>query len=104
METLGRSSVEDPAELHLLTSWEQDRGRVREARLLSVVERQHGHEKAQSFGAQARRQAGRKTEAPHDRTTARAQRFGSVLTHVERTDGGAADGLAAAGQGDGPPG
>ena len=37
METLGRSSVEDPAELHLLTSWEQDRGRVREARLLSVA-------------------------------------------------------------------
>src|ERR1039457_3739239 len=37
METLGPSSVEDPAELHLLTSWEQDRGRVREARLLSVA-------------------------------------------------------------------
>jgi TonB family protein len=37
METLVRSSVEDPAELHLLTSWEQDRGRVREARLLSVA-------------------------------------------------------------------
>jgi TonB family protein len=37
METLVRSSVEDPAELHLLTSWGQDRGRVREARLLSVA-------------------------------------------------------------------
>src|ERR1017187_8360932 len=37
METLGRSSVEDPAELHLLTSWQQDRGRVREAGLLSVA-------------------------------------------------------------------
>jgi TonB family protein len=37
METLVRSSVEDPAEVHLLTSWEQDRGRVREAGLLSVV-------------------------------------------------------------------
>src|ERR1035438_7113932 len=37
METLVRSSVEDPAELHLLTSWEQDRGRVRKARLLSVA-------------------------------------------------------------------
>jgi TonB family protein len=37
METLVRSSVEDPAELHLLTSWEQDRGRVREAGLLSVA-------------------------------------------------------------------
>src|ERR1017187_9108956 len=37
METLVRSSVQDPAELHLLTSWEQDRGRVREAGLLSVL-------------------------------------------------------------------
>ena len=37
METLVRSSVEDPAELHLLTSWQQDRGRVREAGLLSVA-------------------------------------------------------------------
>jgi TonB family protein len=37
METLVRSSVENPAELHLLTSWEQDRGRVREAGLLSVA-------------------------------------------------------------------
>jgi outer membrane biosynthesis protein TonB len=37
METLVRSSVEDPAELHLLTSWGQDRGRVREARLLSIA-------------------------------------------------------------------
>ena len=37
METLVRSSVEDPAELHLLTSWEQDRGRVRRARLLSIA-------------------------------------------------------------------
>lgn len=37
METLVRSSVEDPSELHLLTSWGQDRGRVREARLLSVA-------------------------------------------------------------------
>jgi TonB family protein len=36
METLVRS-VEDPAELHLLTSWEQDRRRVREAGLLSVA-------------------------------------------------------------------
>ena len=37
METLARSSVEDTAELHLLTSWEQDPGRVRRARLLSVA-------------------------------------------------------------------
>jgi TonB family protein len=37
METLVRSSVEDPAELHLLTTWGQDRGRVREARLLSIA-------------------------------------------------------------------
>jgi TonB family protein len=37
METLVRSSVEDPGELHLLTSWGQDRGRVRQARLLSVA-------------------------------------------------------------------
>src|SRR5271157_3940364 len=37
METLARPSVEDPAELHLLTSWEQDRGRVRKARFLSVA-------------------------------------------------------------------
>ena len=37
METVVRSSVENPAELHLLTSWGQDRGRVREARLLSVA-------------------------------------------------------------------
>jgi TonB family protein len=37
METLVRSSVEVPAELHLLTSWEQDRGRVRQARLLSIA-------------------------------------------------------------------
>ena len=37
METLVRSSVEDPAELHLLTSWEQDSGRVRKARMLSVA-------------------------------------------------------------------
>jgi TonB family protein len=37
METLVRSSVEDPAELHLLTSWEQDRGRVRNARLFSIA-------------------------------------------------------------------
>jgi len=37
METLVRSSVEDPAELHLLTIWEQDPGRVRKARLLSVA-------------------------------------------------------------------
>jgi len=37
METLVRSSVEDPAELHLLTSWEQDRGRVRRAGLLSFA-------------------------------------------------------------------
>ncbi|HXM45460.1 MAG TPA: energy transducer TonB [Bryobacteraceae bacterium] len=37
METLGRSSREDPAELHLLTSWEQDPGRVRNARLISVA-------------------------------------------------------------------
>jgi TonB family protein len=37
METLVRSSVENPAELHLLTSWEQDRGRVRVARILSVA-------------------------------------------------------------------
>jgi len=37
METLGRSPGEDPAELHLLTSWEQDPGRVRNARLLSVA-------------------------------------------------------------------
>lgn len=37
MEALVRSSVKDPAELHLLTSWEQDRGRVREAGLLSVA-------------------------------------------------------------------
>jgi TonB family protein len=37
MDTLARSSVENPAELHLLTSWEQDRGRVRKARLLSIA-------------------------------------------------------------------
>jgi TonB family protein len=37
METLVRSSVENPAELHLLTSWEQDRGRVRHAGLLSAA-------------------------------------------------------------------
>lgn len=37
MEALVGSSVEDPAELHLLTSWEQDRGRVREAGTLSVL-------------------------------------------------------------------
>ncbi len=37
MGTLARSSVENPAELHLLTSWEQDRGRVRKARLLSIA-------------------------------------------------------------------
>jgi TonB family protein len=38
METVVRSSVENPAvELHLLTSWEQDRGRVRQARLLSIA-------------------------------------------------------------------
>jgi TonB family protein len=37
METLVHSSVEDPAELHLLTTWEQDPGRVRYARLLSAA-------------------------------------------------------------------
>lgn len=37
METLVNSSVAVPAELHLLTSWEQDPGRVRKARLLSVA-------------------------------------------------------------------
>jgi len=37
METSVASSAENAAELHLLTSWEQDRGRVREARLLSVL-------------------------------------------------------------------
>jgi TonB family protein len=37
METLVRSSVEDPSELHLLTSWGQDRGRVGWARALSVA-------------------------------------------------------------------
>jgi len=37
MEAIVRSSVEDPAELHLLTSWEQDRGRVGWARLLSIA-------------------------------------------------------------------
>jgi TonB family protein len=37
METLVRPSVEDPAELHLLTSWEQDGGRVRKARLISIA-------------------------------------------------------------------
>ncbi|HTT60652.1 MAG TPA: energy transducer TonB [Bryobacteraceae bacterium] len=36
METLVRSSV-DETELQLLTSWEQDRGRVREAGLFSVA-------------------------------------------------------------------
>src|SRR5580700_2213258 len=37
METLVHSSADVPAELHLLTSWEPDRGRVRQARLLSVA-------------------------------------------------------------------
>jgi TonB family protein len=37
METVAGSPVEDPAELHLLTSWEQDRGRVRQAGLLSAA-------------------------------------------------------------------
>ena len=37
METLAHSSVSDPAELHLLTSWEPDSGRVRQARLLSIA-------------------------------------------------------------------
>jgi len=37
METLARPSVEDPSELHLLTHWGQDRGRVREAGVLSVA-------------------------------------------------------------------
>ena len=37
METLERSSVESTAELNLLTSWEQDRGRTREAGLLSIA-------------------------------------------------------------------
>src|SRR5579863_8103873 len=37
METLARPSVEDPSELHLLTHWGQDRGRVREAGMLSVA-------------------------------------------------------------------
>jgi len=37
METLARPAVKDTAELHLLTSWEQDSGRVRKARLLSVA-------------------------------------------------------------------
>ncbi|MGO4884660.1 MAG: energy transducer TonB [Bryobacteraceae bacterium] len=37
METLARPSVEDPAELHLLTSWQQDTGRVRKAGFLSVL-------------------------------------------------------------------
>ncbi|HUE05750.1 MAG TPA: TonB family protein [Bryobacteraceae bacterium] len=36
METLVHSSVEDPAELHLLTTWQQDSGRFRKAGLLSV--------------------------------------------------------------------
>jgi TonB family protein len=37
METLAHSSVDDTAELHLLTSWERDPGRVRQARLLSMA-------------------------------------------------------------------
>jgi TonB family protein len=37
MEALVRSSVEDPAELHFLTTWEPDRERIRVARLLSVA-------------------------------------------------------------------
>jgi TonB family protein len=37
METLAHSSVQDPAELHLLTTWEQDPGRVRNARIISLA-------------------------------------------------------------------
>jgi len=37
METVVRPSLENPVELNLLTSWEQDRGRVREAGVLSIV-------------------------------------------------------------------
>ncbi len=37
METVVRSSVENSAEVHLLTSWEQDHGRVRRAGVLSVA-------------------------------------------------------------------
>ncbi|HTQ56973.1 MAG TPA: TonB family protein [Bryobacteraceae bacterium] len=37
METVVGSSAENTAELNLLTSWEQDRGRVREAGMLSVL-------------------------------------------------------------------
>jgi len=37
METVVHSSVENATELHLLTNWEQDRSRVREAGVLSVV-------------------------------------------------------------------
>jgi len=37
METVVSSPVDDPAELHLLTHWEQDRGRVRQAGALSAL-------------------------------------------------------------------
>jgi TonB family protein len=37
METLAPSPVDSTPELHLLTDWEQDRSRVREAGVLSVV-------------------------------------------------------------------
>jgi len=37
METLVGPSVEDQAELHLLTTWQQDAGRVRQARVLSIL-------------------------------------------------------------------
>src|SRR5579862_4442832 len=37
METLARPTVGDSAELNLLTTWEQDRGRVREAGVLSIA-------------------------------------------------------------------
>src|SRR5579871_6814047 len=37
METLVRTPLDDPPELHLLTTWEQDRERARTARILSVA-------------------------------------------------------------------
>lgn len=37
METVTQPTVENPAELRLLTTWEQDRGRIGEAGVLSVI-------------------------------------------------------------------